>query len=182
MKKLAIIGAHGVGKKDLCNLLCQMCTQKNITTKIVPDPVGSCPFPLHDKQTISGTLWLCCKQIHLELEREQDNPDLVVCTRSVIDPLVYLLANKPEDVNSDLVTFAESYLKTYDVIYLLKPSSKVSTEDKIEDKEYQYIIHSIFSNWIVDKCTIIDSEILKTEKVNDLCKNILSRLFITKGM
>jgi hypothetical protein len=175
MKKIAIVGAHGSGKRYLCDALHARCAGNNYTSVLVNGASSQCPLPIYEKQNANSTLWICCKQIQMELEAELHEPDFIICNKSIIDHIIYLLANDQKEVNSDIVDFAESYLKTYDKIYLIRPTNKTTSIDgsQIADKEFQYIIYNIFTHWLAGQCEIILPESLRSEEINNLCKHIL---------
>lgn len=175
MQKIAIIGAHGVGKTELCGKLLRYCKCHNKRSELVKEVVRTCPFPIHEKQSIETTLWIICTQIALELEAEKKHPDFVVCDRSILDPIVYLLSANQNEVNQDVVEFAEKYSKSYDKLYLVKPSNSIMTEDGFRntDPEFQYSIHAIFTQWLVGRCQIIDQNEIFNDVDDNLCKRIL---------
>jgi len=169
------VGAHGVGKTRLCELLYQKCTELGTSCEYVKEVVRECPLPINDKQGIEATMWVLCRQIQKELEAESRSPEIVVCDRSSYDPLVYLLAANPEQLSQDLTCFCESWARSYDKLLLVRPSSKeiVADEFRAVEKEGQYVINTIFTHWIVGRCRIIEADEIFGPGVDVLVKQIL---------
>jgi len=178
MKKIAIVGAHGVGKTTLVNCLADFTRKKLHPTEIVSEVVRQCPFPIHEGQTMDSTTWIVCSQILAELKAALTCPTYIFCDRSVYDPLVYLLYAKPEIFSQELMEFVESYARTYDKIFLIRPSQKEIVEDgfRSKDKEFQYGINSIFTSWILGKCTILESKEIFEGNNTNLCAHILGSI------
>jgi nicotinamide riboside kinase len=175
MKKIAILGAHSVGKTELCNRLVAYCEANNLSVQQVDDVSRECCLTLGEHQTIAETLWLCCRQIQREIEAEIDQPAYVICDRCVLDPIVYLLAYKPDDVYPEVVEFFEHYSKGYDKMVLVRPANTPIRPDEFRktDRELQYMIDNIFINWIVGRCMILDSETIACLETDQLCVQIL---------
>lgn len=175
MRKIAIVGAQGVGKTHLCELLYKKCIEQGTSCEYIKEVVRECPLPIHDKQGIESTTWVLCRQIQKELEAEARRPEIVVCDRSVYDPLVYLLAANPEQLSQDLTGFCEAWARSYDRLYLVRPSGReiVSDEFRAVEKEGQYTINNIFSYWIVGRCRIIEADEIFGPEADVLVKQIL---------
>jgi nicotinamide riboside kinase len=178
MMKVAVVGAHGVGKTELSNALWSYCNRIGRTAEMVHEVARDCPLPIGDQQTIASTLWICCHQIERELEAEHRQPDYVICDRCILDPIVYLLAYKPDEVYPEVVEFCEHYSKTYDKMVLVRPSNKPIRPDEFRntDKEEQYMIDNIFTNWVVGRCQLVDSDTIFGSQLDQLCKQILGDL------
>lgn len=177
MKKIAIVGSHGVGKSILSQHLMTYLHKNNLKAKLVSEIVRACPLPIHGGQTPETTLWIVAAQLKAELEACNEKVDYVICDRSAFDPLVYHCYFSLETLNQKLCDFTEDYLKTYDKLVLVRPSNKAIEADGFRDtnKMTQYEINDIFTSWIVGKCHIIESnEIFETD-IDKLCEWILKQ-------
>jgi hypothetical protein len=94
------------------------------------------------------------------MEATVDNPDYILCDRSILDPLVYLLYNKPRYIHDELYEWIKDYTIGYDKMILVAPSSKEIINDGFRntDKEYQHCIHSIFMAMTLSRADIIDAQ------------------------
>lgn len=175
MKKIAVIGSHGVGKSSLCSQLCQYCEDIPRYAYKVSEIVRECPFPIHEKQTLETTLWIVTKQMNTELDGISTGPDFLICDRSVLDPLVYFMYQHPNDVPNLLIDFVNDYFKSYDQIYLIKPSGGQIEGDgfRSTDKMFQMSIHSLFMAWTCGKADLINQNEIFGPNVKDLCKRII---------
>jgi len=175
MQKIAIIGAHGTGKTQLCRKLWGYCNRMQKPAEMVDEVVRICPLPIHQNQTAATALWIICQQIAFELEAENKNPEFIICDRSVIDPLVYLHCVNPDAVNINVMEFAENYSKTYDKIYLIKPINRKIDEDgyRNTDIAYQFAINAVFQDWLAGRCHFLDaSQVFDDDDDGKLCKFI----------
>jgi GTPase SAR1 family protein len=162
MKKIAIVGTQGVGKTILSKGLCTYARNNGKTARLVSECVRDCPLPIHEGQGIDTTYWILARQIQAEMEATVDHPDYIICDRSVMDPLVYLLYNEPmlDRLSDELFSFAWKIAESYDKIFLIRPCIREITPDRFRstDKEYQYCIHSLFMATMVGHCQIIDTK------------------------
>lgn len=160
MKKIAIIGTHGVGKTTLCNGLATCIRKQGKTAVIVSENVRECPLPIHDAQGLATTQWIIGRQLQAEMEATIEKPDFILCDRSMLDPMVYLLYNSPNFRHDELFEYVKDYTISYDKMILIRPSCREITPDSFRsvDKEYQYNIHSLFMALTLSRADVIDSQ------------------------
>lgn len=173
-KKIAIVGAHGVGKTVLCKALHEYANSIEKKNELVSEVVRRCPLKLHEGQTLSTTYWITCAQIQAELEAENKDPEYIFCDRSVFDPLMYHIYWFGDTWIDNLLKVAEEYGKTYDRIYLILPSKKEIEPDgfRSTDKAFQAGVNSLFMSYLSGRCGYVESdEIFSSSK--RLTKRIL---------
>lgn len=148
MKKVAIVGAHGIGKTTLAKALTERANSKGKKAIYLEEMVRSCPYPIHEKQSIEATEWIIFNQILAEHTITAQNPDFIFCDRSCYDPIVYHeIANMP-DIDScralmgtfrALKALAACHLREYHSIIFIFPSEKPIDIDGFRniDREYR---------------------------------------------
>lgn len=90
-RKIAFIGAHGVGKTTLCFELAARLKRMDQRVDLVKEVARSCPLPLNRQTTVAAQSWILHTQIAREIEAALDQ-DWLVCDRSVLDNYAYLVA------------------------------------------------------------------------------------------
>ena len=76
MKKITVLGSHGVGKTTFCYSLCYHYKQRKCNVKLVHETARSCPFPINENATYEAQLWNCLSHLKKELETEARGFDL----------------------------------------------------------------------------------------------------------
>ena len=175
-KKIAIVGAHGVGKSTLCQALHEYAQSLGKTSELVGEVVRRCPLKIHDQQTIETTYWITCSQIIAELEAQNKEPDYIFCDRSVYDPIMYHQHWYPGlySGTDEIFEMADVFARSYDRIYLIIPAKKKIEPDgfRSTDKAFQDSVHKIFCDCLAGRCGWIESdEIFRSPK--KLAKRIL---------
>jgi hypothetical protein len=158
MKKIAVIGTHGVGKTTLCIALHQYLIDQGHKAERLNEVVRGCPFPLHEKMIYETAEWIALTQIVQERYAQIRNPDYLVCDRSAFDPIPYLSVfrdnSKPytQFLHFQLYSFLKAYLGTYYKIICVAPSGKLIENDGFRntDSKIQEKIHGIFHEELVN--------------------------------
>ena len=158
MKKIAIIGTHGVGKTTLCNALVDCLKKKNKCVELLGEVVRDCPYPIHEKQTYEAAEWISFNQVMREREKERSKIDYLICDRSAFDPLPYLgvfrdkMAPYNMELHHSLWAYTRAYLKTYYKLVLVSPSDEIIDSDGFRhtDKETQIKVHTVFYDELKD--------------------------------
>lgn len=141
MKKIAIVGTHGVGKTTLCKALAEYAKAQGKKVESVGEVVRDCPYPIHREMTYKAFEWTAMSQILREREAERTNPNLIVCDRSAFDTYIYMRyfidSNKISVNEQELFCTIHSYLRhylfTYDYIVLVEPTTKSIENDGFRD-------------------------------------------------
>jgi thymidylate kinase len=201
MKKIAIIGTHGVGKTTLCKAVAEYARAQGKKVESIGEVVRDCPYPIHAEQTYKATEWIVINQILREREAEGKKPDLIVCDRSVYDPIVYLenavsIFNQTvheQNLSCNLRSFCKNYINDYNYICYITPFGK--TDLKLDDgfrsidiafqEEIENIFHKTFAMRIYVKrlpslISVIDRTTLSCEIFKSpafLAKEIYDEIF-----
>jgi nicotinamide riboside kinase len=154
MKKVAIVGTHGIGKTTLCKALADYAKAQGKKVSCIGEVVRECPYPINKEMCYKTCEWTGLEQILRERKAEREQLDLAVCDRSAYDPCIYF----EETLNPNNLTVCEertfyglqSYLKyhcqTYDAIVLIKSSGEKIISDGVRDigQEFQRKIEKLF--------------------------------------
>lgn len=170
MKKIAVIGTHQVGKTLLCNMISTNLRKRGICHDLIDENVYDCPLPIGECQDNNSTYWLIASQIKAEMKAAAEDSNVIVCDRSVIDPLIYMLYSCPSMVSDELVNFVNDYSLTYTKIVLIRPNRRVITsKTSFEDDNYRYLIHSLYMAFCLGRVDVIGAEEITEaiEKGND---------------
>ena len=151
--KIAIIGAHGIGKTTLAAQMFAYASKTGRKAKLIHEVARSCPLPINEKFTVKAATWIIARHVTLGIEAEAAGYDFIICDRSSFDPITYAINMMPNDLSekkiyrqSSLYRFAQQDLKLYDLLVYLKPSSAEILPDGIRlvDPEFQRNISKIF--------------------------------------
>ncbi|MBL7206154.1 MAG: ATP-binding protein [Candidatus Aenigmarchaeota archaeon] len=112
--RIAVIGTHSTGKTEFCK---EIYDQLSKTKKVgfVSELTRKCPFPINENTSIKAQLWILANQIKEEQEKEDQN-DVVICDRGLVDHFIYLIRKFPE-YGELLSKFITEYSKGYDIIF-----------------------------------------------------------------
>lgn len=122
--KIAIIGTHGVGKTTLAHMVAAYAMRNGKNTTIISEVVRDCPFPINEKSSIEGGYWIASEQIARELKAQAQNYSVIICDRSAIDPVMYLLAHDFENDCRILYEYCSCWMHTYDAIIWVRPDKE----------------------------------------------------------
>jgi hypothetical protein len=142
MKKVALIGTHGIRKTTHCHGLIHLLKQKGINADFLGEVARSSPFPINEETTESSQRWILYTQIAKELEFEIRNPDILVCDRSTLDNYAYFV--KAFGISGDLNFLIKEHIKTYDAVIKVPLINGGIIEDGVRstDPEFQRTIDS----------------------------------------
>ena len=151
--KIAIIGAHGIGKTTLAAQMFAHASKTGRKAKLIHEVARSCPLPINDKFTVKAAAWIIARHVTLGIEAEAAGYEFIICDRSSFDPITYAINMMPKDLRekrlyrqSPLYRFAQQDLKLYDLLIYLQPTSAEILSDGIRaiDPEFQKNISRIF--------------------------------------
>jgi len=153
MQKVAVIGAHGIGKTTLVTKYYLYSLDKGINSRVIREVARDCPLGINDKFTQESAIWIVSEQIKRELDAESKKIPLVICDRSSIDPIMYAytkFGSLDTPILSSLLSLATSWLATYDRIVWLRPSGIAIKGDGIRDvnENFQKSVDNAFENFI----------------------------------
>lgn len=140
-KKIGISGVHGTGKSTMCFDIAKNAKieHKNSRVIVVNENVIDCPLKINAVAGVMSQMWMMCDQIKREIEL-CEKFDIVVCDRTVFDPICYCYAiadiSEPGDRRDQMMSaadsmffFATSFGYTYDEIILIDGSNIDMTVD-----------------------------------------------------
>jgi hypothetical protein len=145
--KLALIGAHGVGKTTLAYETCSLLKKAGHHVEVVTEVARRSPFPVHDGSPIEGQLWILHAQITKELDALSRAPHLI-CDRSVLDNYCYL-ANR-FGRQAKLEQWLSWWLDSYSLFISVPPMADGIPPDgfRSENLEFQHRIHELIGEML----------------------------------
>jgi len=146
MKKLAVVGTHGVGKTTLCKALADYAKGQGKAVECVGEVIRDCPYPINHNMNYKACEWAVMEQIRRERTAERNNPDLIVCDRSAYDPIIYLrnvvlkvIDEGRGDMLVSLDTLARCYSNySYDCIVTVRSCITKIESDGFRDLDMQF--------------------------------------------
>ena len=114
MKKVALIGTHGVRKSTYCHGLIHYLKQRKVNAEMLGEVARSSPFPINEETTENSQRWILYNQLTKELEYELQNPEILVCDRSILDNYSYLVEAFGKKYDLDLLV--NNHINTYDAV------------------------------------------------------------------
>jgi len=147
--KIGFTGTHGTGKTTACHKLIHSLKVMGYDVDYITESARSCPFPINEQSTQKSQLWILSDMLKKEVEAKAP---IVICDRTLIDVYAYTYrVNK--DIAELLAPFINSYSKTYDIIFYMKPVKEYLVADgtrsvnKLFQKEIKDIIDKYISDW-----------------------------------
>lgn len=137
MKKIALIGTHGVGKTTTAYGIGYRLKQMRYDTDVLYECARKCPLPINKKGTVESQKWILGEQLKQE-SLIDSKIDFAICDRTLIDIYVYSLTKNRKFARSLLPMIVE-HMKTYDYIFYLPIRDKYFKGDskRSSDKQYQ---------------------------------------------
>ena len=87
---VAITGTQGTGKSTLTDRLRGICEAAGSKVVVVDEVADRCPYPLNEDTSTEAQRWIWREQIIAELRARKEQPDVIICDRSVMCNLCYL--------------------------------------------------------------------------------------------
>ena len=138
MKKIALIGTHGVAKTTTVYGIGYRLKQMRYDTDIVYETARKCPLPINHKGSVNSQKWIIGKLLELE-SLIDPTIDFAICDRTLLDTYVYSLRTNRKFAKSFL-PFAIEHMKTYDYIFYLPIKGKYLKSDSKRSANKQYQI------------------------------------------
>ncbi len=132
--KIAMIGAHGVGKTTLCFEAAAFLKKQDLSVEFVKEVARSCPLPINRETDLMAQSWILHTQIAEEI-RAANMASYVLCDRSVIDNYAYLIQTAGE--RPELDALVKSWMKSYDHLWKV-PITSHPTYDGIRDTDIRF--------------------------------------------
>ena len=172
--KIAMIGAHGVGKTTLCFEVAAFLKKQDVNVELVKEVARSCPLPINRDTNLMAQSWILHSQIAEEI-RAGHMADTVLCDRSVIDNYAYLVWAAGSRLHLDgLVT---GWMKTYDYLWKV-PIISLPSYDGTRDTDVQFqrdidaLVDELLGKHAVS-CRRLDPEADRNSWINEITKVLL---------
>lgn len=149
MFKIAFSGAQNCGKTTKAHFFYFSCLRLGLNVELVEETARMCPYPLDNSADFKTQDWISKKQLELEKLAVSKNPDIVICDRSILDPLVYstvLYENGKLSSNELNIIKARvgDWVRTYDSIVLCQVCPMVNDGLRYTNTEAQAHTNSLF--------------------------------------
>ncbi|MCE5319440.1 MAG: ATP-binding protein [Parachlamydia sp.] len=151
--KIAILGTHGIGKSTFAAQMFAHASRVGQNARLIHEVARNCPFPLNDGFTSESAIWIMCEHIRLELDALSRKAKFIICDRSALDPMVYLVNKLGWEIeNTNIFKFAKEWLNSYDMLIHIRPSSEEIISDGIRspDPKFRKEINTLFSELLAD--------------------------------
>ena len=148
--KLALIGAHGVGKTTLAYEICSLLKKADYNVELVAEVVRRSPFPANEWATLEGQLWILHTQIAEELAASSRAQHLI-CDRSILDDYCYLVNKLGRQMH--LEQWLAWWLNTYSLIVSVPHMADGIPPDGFhsENLELQDRIHDLIAEMLSER-------------------------------
>jgi len=139
MKKVAIIGSHGVGKTSIAQGAKARLEQEGYKVEFLGELARQCPFQLNEESDFNAQFYMISGQVNEENKSALGEPDILITDRCILDSLIYWrwirdkkareLENHPEreaklrDLEKKdkvLENIVRSWIDTYDAFVYVK--------------------------------------------------------------
>lgn len=180
MKKIALIGTHGVAKTTTAYGIGYQLKQMRYDTDVLYESARKCPLPINKKTTVDSQKWILGDQLKQE-SLIDPNIDFAVCDRTLLDIYVYSLLINRKFARSLLPMIIE-HMKTYDYIFYLpirdnyfKSDSKRSADKHFQidiDIQMQFSINFLKSHGI---------KVIPMENDSNVAERIVAIIGISEG-
>jgi len=174
MKKVALIGSHGIRKTTHCHGLVACLKKSGVNAEYLPEFSRYSPFPINESTTEESQRWILYKQLLSETESLLLKPEVLVCDRGVIDNYAYFVRAFGRRPALDPLIHEQS--RAYDAIFKvpllgqpIEDDGVRSTDQKFQ-QEIDLIVDSLLQDFSIpfinftspeDSCRYILDEILK---------------------
>ena len=152
--KIGIMGAHCTGKSHLAVEIAERLG--NGKSWLLSEGARQCPFPVNSSMSVKSQRWLVARQIAVEHCAGRDG--LVVCDRTILDPIVYAIWMMETTNNHEVVRFLDAavpfaldwYRAEYDLVVWCRPDGSPMAPDGFRDTDpdFQKRIDAIFERMV----------------------------------
>jgi len=158
MIKIGFIGTQGTGKTTMCYDLAACLKKMGHNAKVMNEVARNCPLPINEEADIRSQLWIIGTTL---AEEVGSKCNLLICDRTLLDSLVY--TSRIDKTTAKLLEpFVEEYMKSYDIIFYMRPNKGYLLEDgeRSTNIEFQKDIQKLMERYI-DK---LDIPIIESDK------------------
>lgn len=147
--KIGIMGAQCSGKSELAAELGRAYSPMAI---VLNEGAQECPYPINQGMTLKSQRWIMARQI--AMEHYAEGGGVVVCDRTVLDPVVYAMwmldaTNHRQWVEflDMALPFALDWYQSYDTVIWCRPdgSPPVDNGRRDIDPDFQVQVDAVFA-------------------------------------
>ena len=136
MKKVAIIGSHGVGKTSIAQGAKARLEEQGYRVEFLGELARMCPFQLNEESDFNAQFYMISGQVNEENKMAVGEPDILITDRCILDSLIYWrwirdkkareLSDQPEKLrdlekkDKVLENIVRSWIDTYDAFVYVK--------------------------------------------------------------
>ena len=136
MKKIAIIGSHGVGKTSIAQGAKARLEGEGYRVEFLGELARQCPFQLNEESDFNAQFYMISGQVNEENKVAINEPDILITDRCILDSLIYWrwirdkkareLSDQPEKLrdlekkDKVLENIVKSWIDTYDAFVYVK--------------------------------------------------------------
>lgn len=159
--KIGIMGTHCTGKTTLARSMAAdmalMTADTRETIGLLPEIVRNCPFKVNRDSGRDSVFWIFFSQFVREIEMTEKY-DIVVCDRTVLDPLAYAWALGYTDLVELWMPAALEHFKSYQKVYFMRPvGPPVDDGFRDIDPVFRDEVDDILKWWVIDNhLTVIE--------------------------
>ena len=128
--KVGVMGAQGCGKTELVRMISEGLSMLG-PVQVVGELAREIPDKLNEHMTLEGQRWMFVEQ--MDRERMVPGDVMLVCDRTIVDPVVYSLWQAERTNNINWHAFVDArvvpmlnWYGSYDVVYWCRPDDQVS--------------------------------------------------------
>ncbi len=89
MKKVAIIGSHGVGKTSIAQGAKARLEEQGYRVEFLGELARQCPFQLNEESDFNAQFYMISGQVNEENKAALGEPDILITDRCILDSLIY---------------------------------------------------------------------------------------------
>jgi nicotinamide riboside kinase len=183
MKKIAIIGSHGVGKTSIAQGAKARLEAEGYRVEFLGELARQCPFQLNEESDFSAQFYMISGQVNEENKVAITEPDILITDRCILDSLIYWrwirdkkareLSGRPEELrdlerkDKVLESIVRNWIDTYDAFVHVKVS-----DDTWNGRDQKDGVRNPRFGWYKDICdgfekTLKEYGLEVTEVYND---------------
>jgi len=168
MKKIAIIGSHGVGKTSIAQGAKARLEADGYRVEFLGELARQCPFQLNEESDFNAQFYMISGQVNEENKLEIKEPDILITDRCILDSLIYWrwirdkktreLSDQPEKLrdlekkDKVLENIVRSWIDTYDAFVYVKVS-----DDTWNGRDQKDGVRNPRFGWYKDICAGFES-------------------------
>lgn len=166
MKKVAVIGSHGVGKTSIAQGAKARLEEQGYRVEFLGELARQCPFQLNEESDFNAQFFMISGQVNEENKAVLSEPDILITDRCILDSFIYWrwirdkkareLESHPEkearlrDLEKKdkvLENIVKAWINTYDAFIYVKVS-----DETWNDRDQKDGVRNPKFSWYKDIC------------------------------